>query len=159
MDGKAHYSAFYEMWPTQAVTPVFDVQPGDHITANVAYADNQFFITVTDTTSQPVQTFTQAETCGANLACNRSSAEWIAESPSHFGTNRWFPLANYGRIDFTNATVTNSQGVSGPIADSPQWSDLGIERTAGVRQTLTATVTALENSDGSSSFADIWKRR
>jgi hypothetical protein len=159
LNGVAHYSAFYEMWPTHAVMPMFAVQPGDQIAANVVYTDSQFLITVTDTTSN--QTFTQPETCASNLACPRTSAEWIAESPSHFGTHNWFPMADFGTMDFTaattTATTTNGQVVSGPIADA-QWGDWGIERIAGHRAAQ-ARVTALENADGTSTFADIWTRR
>jgi hypothetical protein len=155
VNGVPHYSAFYEMWPTHAVMPMFSVQPGDQIAANVVYADNQFLITVTDTTSN--QTSTQAETCATDLACPRTSAEWIAESPSHFGTDNWFPLADFGTMDFTDATTTNTEGVSGPIADA-QWQDLGIERIAGHRAAQ-ARVTALENAGGTSTFADSWDRR
>jgi hypothetical protein len=156
--GVPHYNAFYEMWPTHAVVPQFPVEPGDHIAANVVYSDGQFLITVTDKTSKPVQTFTQNETCGTNLNCPRTSAEWIAESPSHFGTNKWFPLANYGAMDFANATATDAQGVSGPIQDS-QWQDKAIERMiAGTKQAL-AKVTPLQTSNGTSSFTDMWKRR
>ena len=31
VNGVPHYSAFYEMWPTHAVTTVFAVQPDDQI--------------------------------------------------------------------------------------------------------------------------------
>ena len=47
-------------------------------------------------------------------------------------------------MDFTNATATDAQGVTGPIQDS-QWVDSGIERIAGIDQAL-ATVTPLKNS-------------
>jgi hypothetical protein len=155
--GVAHYNAFYEMWPTHAAVTAFSVKPGDDIEANVVYSGSQFLITVTDMSSKPVQTFHEAETCAANLNCPRTSAEWIAESPSHFGTNKWFPLANYGEIDFAHATATDAQGVSGPIEDS-QWVDSGIDRIAGTNQAF-AKVTPLRNSGGASSFSDIWKRR
>jgi hypothetical protein len=70
-------------------------------------------------------------------------------------------MADFGTMDFTaattTATTTNGQVVSGPIADA-QWGDWGIERIAGHRAAQ-ARVTALENADGTSTFADIWTRR
>lgn len=155
--GVVHYNAFYEMWPTHAVVPEFTIDPGDHIAANVAYAGGQFLITVTDMSSKPVQTFTQAETCAATLTCPRTSAEWIAESPSHFGTNRWFPLADYRKMGFASASATDAQGASGPIQDS-HWGDSGIERIAGSDDAF-AKVTSLQNANGASSFTDTWRRR
>jgi hypothetical protein len=155
VNGVAHYSAFYEMWPTNAVTTLFAVQPSDHIAANVSYSSGQFFITVTDTTSGQSKTVT--ETCASNLLCARTSAEWIAESPSHFGTNNWFPLANYGTMNFTQASATNAGGVSGPIADA-KWKDTGIWRVAP-HTAAVAEVTPLENSGGTSAFGDTWTRR
>ncbi len=157
--GVPHYTAFYEMWPTHAVVPVFSVKPGDQIVADVVYSGTQFLIKVTDTSTKPMKTFTQDETCASNLSCPRTSAEWIAESPSHFGTNRWFPLADYGSMDFTDATATDAQGVTGPIQDPQQWKDSGIERTiTGTNQAL-AKVTPVQNAGGVSSFSDTWKRR
>ena len=67
-------------------------------------------------------------------------------------------MANYGAMDFANATATDAQGVSGPIQDS-QWQDKAIERMiAGTKQAL-AKVTPLQTSNGTSSFTDMWKRR
>lgn len=154
--GVAQYSAFYEMWPTGAVTPMFSVKPGDQIAADVVYTPttNQFLITVTDVTSGQYQT--EAESCASATGCPRTSAEWVAESPSHFGTNTWFPLADYGTMEFTSATVTNDQGVAGPISDSPQWVDSGIERNAGPTLPL-GEAGPLQNSGYV--FRDTWKHR
>ena len=61
-------------------------------------------------------------------------------------------------MDFTEATATNAQGVSGPIADSPLWNGLGLWRVAP-HSAAVAKVTPLANADGTSTFADTWKRR
>jgi len=157
VNGVPTYSAFYEMWPTQAVTMAFPVSAGDQIDASVVSVPNtypaQFMISVTDVTSG--QSFDETETCAVGLACPRTSAEWVAESPSHYGTDRWFPLADYGTMKFTEATTTNAQEVSGPISDS-QWVYSGIERVAGKTKPL-AKVSPLQNSG--SLFSDTFERR
>ena len=86
VNGVPQYSAFYEMWPTMAVTDLFSVNAGDQISASVVYSTvrRQFLITVSDVTTGASQT--ETETCAAGLSCARTSAEWVAESPSHFGT-------------------------------------------------------------------------
>jgi hypothetical protein len=155
-NGVPKYSAFYEMWPNFAVTPMFSIDAGDQISAGVVYAPDtqQFLITVTDARGgHVVQSLTEAESCPAGVACARTSAEWVAESPSHFGTDSWFPLADYGTMDFTSATATDARGDSGPIANPPAWNDSGIERIAGGRKAL-AKVSALQNSGVGSAFDD-----
>jgi Peptidase A4 family len=154
--GVPQYSAFYEMWPTGAVTPMFTVKPGDQISASVVYTatTNQFLITVTDVTSG--QTQTEVESCASATGCPRTSVEWVAESPSFFGTNTWFPLADYGTIEFTSATATDNRGVAGPIADASQWVDSGIERNAGPTLPL-GEAGPLQNSGYV--FRDTWKHR
>lgn len=154
VDGVAQYSAFYEMWPAFPVTDMFSVEAGDQISASVDYGGGQFVITVSDSRhGQLVQTAQQSEPCPGT--CLRSSAEWIAESPAHFGTDRWFPLANYGTVTFTSATATDAAGVSGPISYPLQWSASGIERKAGASKPL-ATVSTLQS--GGYGFSDTWKR-
>jgi hypothetical protein len=161
VDGVPHYSAFYEMWPSDAVQTMFPIKAGDQIGASVIYSpsSNQFLITVSDSRDgQVVNSETDPETCGDNLACPRMSAEWVAESPAHFGTDTWFPLADYGTMNFTSATATNEQGDQGPISYPTQWSDSGIERVAPAAKAL-ATVYGLENTGTTSSFYDSWTRR
>jgi hypothetical protein len=154
LNGVAQYSAFYEMWPTQAVTTTFPINALDTIEASVAYSSSTgvFTITVTDVTTGASRT--EYPTCPTS--CSRTSAEWIAESPSHFGTDSWFPLADYGTVRFTSATATNDQGASGPISFTPTWSASGIERRAGGAKPK-AEVSALWNAGTTSTFSDTWQ--
>jgi hypothetical protein len=158
VNGIPRYSAFFEMWPAESVQTQFAVNPGDHISASVNYTpDHTFVINVTD--SDTGKFFNQTTTCAL---CARASAEWVAESPSHFGTNRWFPLANYGTMAFTQAsaeaTTSNypQQSVTGAISDT-QWVSSGIVRKDGAAKPK-ANVSALQNVGASSSFSDTWKR-
>jgi hypothetical protein len=159
LNGVPHYSAFFEMWPSVPVQIQFAVNPGDHISASVDYTSNHtYVITVTD--SDTGNFFNKTTTCAT---CARASAEWVAESPSHFGTNRWFPLANYGTMAFTQATAeaTTSnypqQSVTGAISNT-QWVSSGIVRKDGAAKAK-AKVSALQNVGASSSFSDTWIRK
>ncbi len=155
VNGVPHYSAFYEMFPSDAVQPMFPVSAGDQIYADVVYSatTDQYLITVTDLTPAHSDTETEVESCPVGYACPRSSAEWIAESPSHFGTTTWFPLADYKKITFTGATAADAVS-SGPISDA-YWEESGIERSAGPALPV-AEVTPLRNSGYV--FSDLWKR-
>jgi Peptidase A4 family len=152
VNGVPHYSAFWEMFPSDAVQPMFSISAGDQIYADVVYSatTDQFLITVTDLTSGHAHTETEVESCPTGFACARTSAEWIAESPSHFGTHTYFPLANYKKIRFSEATAANAEA-SGPISDG-YWEDSGIERKGGAALAL---VSPLRNSGYV--FSDTWR--
>jgi hypothetical protein len=155
VNGVPKYTAFYEMWPSMAVTTMFAINAGDQMSASVVYSatTNSFTINVTDITTG--QSAMQSPVCPTGDSCPRSSAEWIAESPAHFGTDRWFPLADYGTVNFTSATAMNEQGYSGPISFAPQWSETKVERVAGAAKPV-AKPSNLE--PGGYAFTDTWKR-
>lgn len=99
----ATYSAWWEMYPTNQITQVFPVRPGDHVVASVTFTGGVFTIVVRDTTSG--RFLTVAQRCGAT-ACNRSSAEWIAEAPSYNGHGA--NLARWNQLTFTVAVASTS---------------------------------------------------
>ncbi|HUD16975.1 MAG TPA: G1 family glutamic endopeptidase, partial [Acidimicrobiales bacterium] len=164
--GVPQYKAFYEMWPSNPVQTQFSISAGDQISASVVYSptaysySTPFQITVTDVTTG--QSFSTLQSCAAGLACARTSAEWIAESPARYGTKttQWFPLANYGTVNFTDAQATNVLGDSGPISAPQWWDSSGIERIAGRSKPL-AKVSTLESeySGSASAFSDTWQRK
>jgi hypothetical protein len=162
-NGVPQYSAFYEMWPSEAVQPIFSIDAGDQMEASVVYlpgpngTQGMFQINVTDETSG--QTATRLASCdtAAGLVCPRISAEWVAESPSRFGTKTWFPLADYGTVNFQDAMATDFYGRTGPITSS-NWLASGIERVDGLNKPL-AEVSGLVTSGSASAFSDTWKRR
>ncbi|MGH9017901.1 MAG: G1 family glutamic endopeptidase [Acidimicrobiales bacterium] len=159
LNGVPHYNAFYEMWPTTAVKMTIPVNAGDQIAASVTYsAATNFTITVTDVTTG--QTATNSGSCvGTGLACARTSAEWVAESPSHYGAKKpsWFPMAKFATTEFTDAWASDNQGVTGPIANSPAWQSSGIIRVAG-RAKPVAVVSALQSTSFSSVFSDTYRK-
>jgi hypothetical protein len=106
----ASYYAWYEMYPNPSVDLSQTVNPGDSMTAWVAYTGSAFQLSITDNTQGWNFTTTEAGTF------DRSSAEVVAEAPSECNvlfcseTN----LADFGQVNFTGSTVyTDSSGPGG----------------------------------------------
>ena len=146
VNGKAVYSAWYEMYPKWSKTiSSLTVRPGDVMTAEVAYTTkNGFVLTLKDTTTN--RSFTTSQKSGA---ANRSSAEWIVEAPWSGGT---LPLANFGVVPFTGASVTVN-GNTGTIGDS-RWKNDPLTMV-GSTGTKLASPSAL-SSDGSAFSMQWW---
>lgn len=98
----AVYTAWWEMFPTNHISQLFPVHPGDAMTATVSYKTGVFTITVKDVTTHRVAVV--AQRCQATLACNRSSAEWIAEAPSFANTRAYLPP--WAPMSFTAAATS-----------------------------------------------------
>ena len=96
------YYAWYEMYPKFPVNYSNTVKPGDHMSASVTTnGSGSFTLTISDSTQGWSNTKT-ARLKSAKLA----SAEVIAEAPSSSGGV--LPLANFGTVGFSSATVNNS---------------------------------------------------
>lgn len=99
--GAASYAGWYEMFPDAPVLYDNPVQPGDSMSASVVAAGGGVFtLTLTDATRGWTQTAHQA-----SATAQLGSAEVIAEAP---GNGTVLPLANFGTVNFTNATVGNT---------------------------------------------------
>jgi len=95
------YSAWYEMYPKFPVTYSNTVKPGDVITESVTFSGTRnYTMTLTDSTEGWTQTTTASSSKGV-----RSSAEVIAEAPYSGGV---LPLADFGKVSFSNSTVNGS---------------------------------------------------
>jgi hypothetical protein len=113
--GATSYYAWYELVPAPPVRLDLSVTPGDHITAKVTVNGSNVVVALTNTTtghsaSKTLQTDTT----------DTSSAEWIAEAPSacdNSGSCQPLPLADFGTVNFTNASAT-AGGHTGAITDS-----------------------------------------
>ncbi|WP_410586662.1 G1 family glutamic endopeptidase [Amycolatopsis sp. lyj-23] len=152
VDGTPVYQLWWEMFPTNAIQPVLTINPGDSVSADVGYsaATGQFTITVADATQHT--SFTTTQTCAAGLVCSRTSAEWIVEVPSRFGTSDFFPLANYGRALMGNTVATDDAGHSGSMTASSTW-----QRTKIQEQDATTTyATTGDASRNGQNFAVTW---
>jgi hypothetical protein len=116
--GKTQYYAWYELVPAPETRLNLAVHPGDHISGNVSVSGSTVTISLSD------QTTGQSVTKELHMSNpDTSSAEWIAEAPSsqsQFGDYQTLPLADFGKVTFTNAYAT-SGGHTGSISDS-DWS-------------------------------------
>ncbi len=133
------YYAWYEMYPKFPVNLKGTVRPNDHLTASVTTnGSGSFTLKITDSTQGWTNT-TTARLKSAKLA----SAEVIAEAPSSSGGV--LPLANFGTVGFTGATVNGSTLTSSTKNLDP------ITMQSG------STVKAQPSSMSNGSFSVAWK--
>jgi len=99
--GIAAYSGWFEMFPAAQVVYDSPVRPGDAMTASVTTSGTgTFTLTLTDQTQGWNQVTTQT-----SATAERRSAEVIAEAP---GSTTVVPLADFGTVNFTAATVNGA---------------------------------------------------
>jgi hypothetical protein len=151
VNGIPRYYAWWEMYPNPSNTiSSMTVNPGDSISASVSYTSNGFVLQIMDTTSNHSFSTTQRSS-----TAQLSSAEWIQEAPSSF--TGVLPLANFGKINFSNSQATIS-GTTGQI-DAPAWSS---QSTAIEMVTSTGSVKAAPSgltdsgNPTTSSFSVTW---
>ncbi len=138
------YYAWYEFYPAPSYLIPLTVRAGDVITASVTYSSTtkEFTITLTDGTTPGA--FTKSATVSR---AQRSSAEWILESPCctkggslpfpNFGTANFGPEATGTGND--SASETNLSGVISAFAPN-YWL---IQKTASSTSPQTSTCTGL----------------
>jgi Peptidase A4 family len=147
VNGKAVYSAWYEMYPQPSVTiSSLTINPGDSITASVTASGSTFTLRITDSTTNKAFTTNQSAP-----SAQKSSAEWIEEAPS---SNNVLPLANFGTETFSNAKAT-IESKSGPI-DNTSWTNTQVNEinmVSGRNQTETSTTALADSGTTSSSFS------
>jgi hypothetical protein len=146
------YYLWWEMYPTVPIQTDMQINAGDQVTASVTYktkSDN-FVIDVTDSTSGA--SLSETEQCAENLDCQRSSADVITEDVGKYGSGKYYPLADYGKMGYTSAAVGDAAGDTGSISAS-FWLNAAV--TEEDDNTLYAKVTPLSN-DGSA-FRSTWK--
>jgi hypothetical protein len=118
VNGKAEYSAWYELVPSAEVKLNLAIHPGDDMAGKVTVSGTTVTIALSD------QTTGQSATKSVQMSDpNTSSAEWIAEAPStpsQPGVYQTLPLADFGKVVFTGASAT-ANGYTGSISD-PNWS-------------------------------------
>ncbi len=117
------YFAWWEMYPTNDITVVYAVYPGDFIAASVVYAKGSYKITVSDTTPAHATNFSTTQTCASNVTCARASAEWIAEAPT-YGTTignlaEWTNTKGQNQIGFYAGFATPTGGKKAAMGAAP----------------------------------------
>jgi hypothetical protein len=136
----AFYRSWYEFYPASPVFGGADKtpDPGDHMTAEVQVSGGNVTTTLHDV--EQGWTLSQSAPVGS-LAF--SSAEWIAEKPTH-------RLTSFGSVGFSSATASTGTVTDGAI-DNGAWShdDITLYDHNGPRGTALATPTGLS---GGTSF-------
>ena len=161
----ASYGVWYELYgdgavnggaavPLSGCTPLASctVTGGDSITASVSVdSSGNWTLSMSDATAPHVWTFS---TTVAWTVPAQSSAEWIVERPEYCSDQnvcQITPLANFGTVQFTNATATASSGAESIAALGGQ----PIEMTSSsTNSTLLAAPSALSGSG--EIFTDTW---
>jgi hypothetical protein len=110
--GRAHYSAWWEMFPADPHYFATAVKPGDKLSASVTYAGgSSYTLRISDRTQGWSHALTKSI-----ASAKRSSAEVIVEAPSGPGPGGLEPLADFGTVSFTSATVDGSRiGRASPV--------------------------------------------
>jgi hypothetical protein len=105
-NGKASYSAWYELIPAPSLGISMTVAPGDHMHAAIAETvpnSNVWTITLQDVTRN--ETFTTT----VPYSSTHGTAEWIEETPLLIGTNAGFAaLPNLTNPNFDLGTVNGA---------------------------------------------------
>ena len=124
-NGHTRYYAWYELVPNPETQLDLPVHPGDHMTGKVTVNGTTVTISLSDQTTGKSVTKTLQDSNP-----DTSSAEWIAEAPSSMtggGNTQVLPLADFGKVTFTNASAT-AGGHTGPISD-PSWTAQPVDLT------------------------------
>jgi hypothetical protein len=144
--------AWYELVPSAPVRLNLTISPGDHVSGKVTVNGTNITVSVSDDTTGDSATKT-LQMSNPDV----SSAEWIAEAPSQCdgsGACQPLPLADFGKVNFTNASAT-ANGHIGTISD-PSWSTSPVSLNsdgagAGGAEFLSATSSAGATPSGLSS--------
>lgn len=127
-DGSTDYYAWYELVPAAPVRLGLSINPGDHISAKVSVSGTNVTVSLSD------QTTGQSSTKTLQMdSPDSSSAEWIAEAPSSCdgsGSCQPLPLSDFGSVQFTGASATDTSGHTGTISD-PAWSTQAVQLGSG----------------------------
>jgi hypothetical protein len=158
--GHAIYSSWVELLPAAPVALNLAVHPGDRITASVTVIGKDATLGLRDLSTGARSTRTVRL-----RAVDASSAEWIVEAPSECSSNtscRTLPLADFGKVSFTNATATIGAKTA-TIADG-SWGTTALEldgRSAFAAEDGTALLLASPSSvsEADGSFAVTYSER
>jgi Peptidase A4 family len=147
--GSAQHHAWYELIPAAPVKFDLPISAGDHISASVSVSGTSVTMSLkNETTGQSATKTTQTD----NI--DLTSAEWIAEAPSQCdgsGNCTPLPLADFGKVDFTNASAT-AGGHSGTISDS-SWQAQPVELSPSGGSGFVSSDTSVAVSDSQTSSA------
>jgi hypothetical protein len=151
--GHDYYDAWYEMYP--AATQVYSLaaSPGDNIQVSVYTSNGSYYLDLQDTNlGAGVNT---VATCPAGSSCQNKTAEVITETPYLPGTG-YLPLADFGQVNYNNATVTSRSGTHGNLGTEPLWTGYAVKMAGGSggKTTLAAPGGLRNGTNGNTPVSD-----
>ena len=140
--GSPVYYSWYEMYPAFPVNFSNTVRPGDKFFGSVTFnGGSSYTLVLQDITQGWKHTVNKSLSGAAN-----SSAEVIAEAPCCTASGGILPLANFGTVNFSNATANGSAiGNHSPV-------QIDMIDNSGRLKHQTSSLS------GGGSFSDTWLR-
>ncbi len=156
VDGVTDHYLWWELWPARAHVIPLAVSAGDTLTASVVIAGTKVTLRLANVTRG-----TRFAKTVKTKRLDRSSAEWIAETPADCSGPTpgcvLAALADFGTVSFSHATAT-SNGHTGTIADS-KWgmTQVSLQPPMPDPTTPPATATVSELGGDGASFSVAWE--
>ena len=147
--GVDYYYAWYEMFPAATQVYALAASPGDNIQVSVYTVNGTYYLSLNDTTLGAG--FNATATVPAGYTGQNKSAEVITEAPSEVSGSSLIqlPLADYGQVNYNNATVTSRGGTHGGLGSTSLWNGYAVEMVGSSGATL-STPSGLLNGTSSS---------
>jgi hypothetical protein len=147
--GTDYYYAWYEMFPAATQAYSLAASPGDNIQVSVYTVNGTYYLSLNDTTLGAG--FTATATVPSGSTGQNKSAEVITEAPSEVsGTSLiQLPLADYGQVNYNNATVTSRSGTHGGLGSTSLWSGYALKMVGSSKATLSTPSGLLNGTNGS----------
>jgi hypothetical protein len=144
--GKATYSAWWELYPLNAIQTIssITVKAGDSINATVTYTSSGFTMAIKDVTAGTSYSHTATQS-----STSRNSAECIAERPS-VGSSL-SKLADFKSMKFSTCTATIS-GTNVGIGSGATVNAITMENSSGL------TLASVSTTGTAGAFTVTWVR-
>ena len=147
--GTDYYYAWFEMFPAAPQVYTLAASPGDNIQVSVYTVNGTYYLSLNDTTLGAG--FNATATVPTGYVGQNKSAEVITEAPSEVSgsTVTQLPLADYGQVNYNNATVTSRSGTHGNLGSTSLWNGYAVKMVGSTGTTL-STPSGLLNGTNSS---------
>ena len=151
-NGVDYYYVWYEMFPAAAQVYSLAASPGDNIQVSVYTVNGTYYLSLNDTTLGAG--FNATATLPAGYTGQNKSAEVITEAPSEASGSSLIqlPLADYGQVNYNNATVTSRNGTHGGLGSTSLWNGYAVKMVSASGDTL-STPSGLLNGTNSAGIA------
>jgi hypothetical protein len=159
--GVDYYYAWYEMFPADTQVYSLAASPGDNIQVSVYTVGGTYYLSLNDTTLGAG--FTATATVPVGYTGQNKSAEVITEAPSEVSGSSLvqLPLADYGQVNYNNATVTSRNGTHGGLGSASLWNGYAVKMAGSSGTTLSAPSGLLNGTNSSgipvSDFTAGWR--